>query len=254
MEMSGEQRIPASRAEVWRALNDPEILKACIPGCQELVKASDTEMAATVVLKVGPVSARFKGAVTLSDLDPPNSYRITGEGQGGVAGFAKGVAQVRLEDLGEGETLLRYEVAAEVGGKLAQLGARLIDATARQMSGAFFRRFAEEIVSSKAPAGGAADPIASPGASASTGSAGAAPGPLVRSHGVDAGRALGPAQIGAILFAAAIAGYLGGALHGMPAPPAAGFTVSADLVSAIVLTVVAALGYLFGRLASVAPR
>ncbi len=161
MDMSGEQRIPAPRAVVWEALNDPEILKLCIPGCQELVKSSDTQMSAKVVLKVGPVSTRFYGAVTLSDLDLPTSYRITGEGQGGMAGFAKGEARVRLEADGE-ETILHYAVEAQVGGPLAQLGARLIDATAKQMSGAFFKRFAAEIIARMAPAGtsAAAAPLA----------------------------------------------------------------------------------------------
>lgn len=144
MEMNGEQRIPASRVVVWAALNDPDILKACIPGCQELIKSSDTNMTAVAVIKVGPVSAKFQGVVTLSDLDPPNGYRITGEGQGGVAGFAKGSAVVRLEER-EGETLLGYQVSADIGGKLAQLGGRLIDATARKMSDAFFKKFSEEI-------------------------------------------------------------------------------------------------------------
>jgi len=138
MDMVGEQRIPARREIVWKALNDPNVLQACIPGCQELTKVSETEMTATAVIKVGPVTARFQGAVTLSDLDPPKGYRITGEGQGGIAGFSKGAAVVRLEEVGD-DTILHYEVAAQVGGKLAQLGGRLIDATAKQMSGAFFK-------------------------------------------------------------------------------------------------------------------
>ena len=144
MDMTGQQRIPASRDIVWKALNDAAILKACIPGCQELSKTSDTQMNATALIKVGPVTAKFQGAVTLSDLDPPNGYRITGEGQGGVAGFARGSAVVKLEPDGDG-TILHYTVNADVGGKLAQLGGRLIDATAKQMSGLFFKRFAEEI-------------------------------------------------------------------------------------------------------------
>ncbi|MGM5024016.1 SRPBCC family protein [Tardiphaga sp. 367_B4_N1_1] len=144
MEMNGEQRIPASREVVWAALNDPDILKACIPGCQQLIKSSETNMTAMAIIKVGPVSAKFQGAVTLSDLDPPNGYRITGEGQGGVAGFAKGSAVVHLEEQ-DGATLLRYQVSADIGGKLAQLGGRLIDATARKMSDAFFKKFSEEL-------------------------------------------------------------------------------------------------------------
>lgn len=144
MDISGEQRIEASREAVWAALNDPEILRRCIPGCQSLEKLSETEMKAVAVIKVGPVSARFQGAVTLTDLDPPNGYRILGEGQGGVAGFAKGDAAVRLVPDGTA-TVLHYTVAAQIGGKLAQLGGRLIDATARKMSDAFFRQFAQEI-------------------------------------------------------------------------------------------------------------
>lgn len=144
MDMSGEQRIPAPRTLVWQALNDTDVLKACIPGCQDLVRVSDTQMSAQVLMKVGPVRAQFAGDVTLTDLDPPAGYRILGEGQGGIAGFAKGEAWVRLEEAGN-ETILRYEVKAQIGGKLAQLGARLIDVTAKQMSAAFFTRFAAEV-------------------------------------------------------------------------------------------------------------
>ena len=122
MQMNDSQRIPAPKEKVWAALNDPEILKQCIPGCQSLDMSSPTEMTATVVFKVGPVKATFSGKVTLSDLDPPNSYRISGEGSGGVAGFAKGGAAVRLEAEGPDVTVLHYDVDAQIGGKLAQLG------------------------------------------------------------------------------------------------------------------------------------
>lgn len=253
MEMSGAQRIPASRETVWRALNDPEILKACIPGCQELEKTSDTEMAATVVLKVGPVSARFKGAVTLSDLDPPNGYRITGEGQGGVAGFAKGEALVRLEPEGE-DTVLHYQVTADVGGKLAQLGARLIDATARQMSGAFFKRFAEEIVADRAGAQGqpAAGPVSPDGTPHGTPRAPAEPRAAARPGcGSEAvGRPMSGSLIALQLIGAVIAGYAGGLLSGTPSAPFAGAGLSANFTAAVALMVVAAVGYLFGRLKS----
>ena len=148
MEMSGEYRIEASRQTVWDALNDPEILKQSIPGCEEIERLSDTELAAKVVAKVGPVKAKFAGQVTLSDLDPPNSYRISGEGKGGAAGFAKGGANVSLKSDGEA-TILSYEVDATVGGKLAQLGARLIDGTAKKMAGDFFKNFAEVVTESK---------------------------------------------------------------------------------------------------------
>jgi uncharacterized protein len=141
MDMKGEYRVEAPRTKVWAALNDPEILKQCIPGCEEIDKQSDTEMTAKVTAKVGPVKARFTGKVTLSDLDPPNGYRISGEGSGGPAGFAKGGATVHLVDDGNA-TLLSYTVDAHVGGKLAQIGSRLINATARKMADDFFARFA----------------------------------------------------------------------------------------------------------------
>jgi len=141
MQMKDSQSVPASQAKVWAALNDPEILKQCIPGCQELDMTSPTEMTAKVVIKVGPVKATFGGKVTLSDLDPPNGYKITGEGSGGVAGFAKGGAAIRLEAAGENETILHYEVDSQIGGKLAQLGGRLIDSTAKKLAGEFFTKF-----------------------------------------------------------------------------------------------------------------
>jgi len=140
MELTGEQRINASRAQVWAALNDPDVLKQCIPGCETLEKLSDTEFSADVVAKVGPVKAKFKGHVTLSDLDPPNGYTLSGEGKGGAAGFGKGEARVTLEDDGDG-TILRYTVDAKVGGKLAQIGSRLVDGTARKMADEFFTTF-----------------------------------------------------------------------------------------------------------------
>jgi uncharacterized protein len=142
VQMNDSQRIPAAKEKVWAALNDPETLKQCIPGCQNLEMSSPTEMTATVVFKVGPVKATFGGRVTLSDLDPPNSYRISGEGSGGVAGFAKGGASVRLESESVDVTILHYEVDAQVGGKLAQLGGRLIDSTAKKLAGEFFTSFA----------------------------------------------------------------------------------------------------------------
>src|ERR1700743_1429612 len=144
MRMTGEQRIAAPRQKVWAALNDPVVLKQCIPGCQSLEKEADDRLKATLAIKVGPISARFAGNVTLTDLDPPNGYTISGEGQGGAAGFAKGGAKVRLSDDGAG-TLLQYEVHAQVGGRIAQLGARLVDATAKQMADAFFDRFSAKV-------------------------------------------------------------------------------------------------------------
>ncbi|MEP0945043.1 MAG: carbon monoxide dehydrogenase subunit G [Rhizobiaceae bacterium] len=145
MEMTGSHIIPASREKVWDALNDADVLRACIPGCKELEKKSDTELAATVVAKVGPVKATFKGEVTLENLDPPNSYSIVGEGKGGIAGFAKGGANVRLSDAEGGGTQLDYDVDAKVGGKLAALGSRLIDSTAKKLAGDFFTNFSEHV-------------------------------------------------------------------------------------------------------------
>ena len=142
MELTGHQTINASRETVYAALNDPEILKQCIPGCEELNKTSDTQMDATVSLKIGPVKARFKGAVELSNLNPPEGYTITGEGKGGAAGFAKGGADVKLTEQ-NGKTVLDYDVKVDVGGKLAQLGGRLIDSTAKKLSGEFFQKFGE---------------------------------------------------------------------------------------------------------------
>jgi hypothetical protein len=144
MDLTGEYRIQAPRAAVWAALNDPEALKQVITGCEELNKISDTEFQAQVTAKVGPVKAKFGGKITLSDLDPPNGYTITGEGQGGVAGFAKGSAKVRLEEVPEG-TLLKYEAHAQIGGKLAQIGSRLIDGAARKMADDFFGDFAQVV-------------------------------------------------------------------------------------------------------------
>jgi hypothetical protein len=144
MDMTGERRIAAPRQAVWQALNDPAVLQASIPGCESLNKLSETEMQATAAVKVGPMSGRFNGKVHLADLDPPNGYTISGEGQGGVLGFAKGGAKVALSEDGDG-TLLHYEVNAQVGGKLAQLGARLIDATAKQMADQFFDRFSARV-------------------------------------------------------------------------------------------------------------
>ena len=145
MEMKGEYTIPASRQTVWKALNDPEVLKASIPGCEELDKTGDHSFAAKVKAKVGPVNAKFNGEVTLSDMNPPESYTISGEGKGGAAGFAKGGAKVHLTEEGPETTRLAYEVEAKVGGKLAQVGSRLIDGTAKKMADQFFTAFAERV-------------------------------------------------------------------------------------------------------------
>ena len=144
MDMAGERLISAPQNTVWSALNDPEILKACIPGCESLEATSDNEMTAVAAVKLGPISAKFSGRVKLSDIDPPNGYTLSGEGKGGPAGFAKGAAKVRLTPAPEG-TLLTYTVEAQVGGKIAQLGARLIDATAKSMADQFFTKFVDQV-------------------------------------------------------------------------------------------------------------
>ena len=143
--IEGEERIAAPIAQVWAALNDPEVLKESIPGCQSLEKTSDNEMAATVVLRIGPIKATFAGAVTLKNLQPPHGYTIEGEGKGGIAGFAKGGADVTLTEDGPEATILKYEAKADVGGKIAQLGSRLITATSKKLAGEFFSTFGEKV-------------------------------------------------------------------------------------------------------------
>jgi carbon monoxide dehydrogenase subunit G len=144
MTMTGQIQLAATREAVWTKLNDPTVLRACIPGCEELERTDDQGFRAVAKMKVGPVSARFKGKVTLSDLDPPNGYTISGEGEGGVAGFAKGGAKVDLAER-DGGTLLSYNVEAQIGGKLAQLGQRLINGTAKKLADDFFANFAKAL-------------------------------------------------------------------------------------------------------------
>lgn len=160
MKMTGEEIIAAPRRVVWDALNDPEVLKQCITGCEEIKKKSDTEFEAKVTAKVGPVKASFVGTVKLSKLNPPRSYVIFGEGKGGVAGFAKGGATVQLSDTADGQTKLSYDVDAQVGGKLAQIGSRLIDSTAKKMAADFFKKF-NKVVSERAQAAAATEPAKS---------------------------------------------------------------------------------------------
>lgn len=177
MEMKGEQRIAAPRTRVWEALNDPNVLRQCIPGCQTLDKVGDDRLEAVVEIKIGPIGARFKGAVTISDAKPPESYKISGEGQGGTVGNAKGGAKVHLTEV-EGGTLLSYEVEAQVGGRLAQLGGPIIDATAKQLAGKFFTKFGEVVEGPVAapaettPVAAAATPGAAPGVAATAPAAG----------------------------------------------------------------------------------
>ncbi|MBZ9796566.1 SRPBCC family protein [Mesorhizobium sp. ES1-4] len=143
--IEGEERIAAPVQKVWEALNDPAILKDAIPGCQSLEMKSATEMAARVVLKIGPIKATFNGEVTLKNLKPPHAYTIQGEGKGGIAGFAKGGADVTLTADGPDATVLRYAAKAEVGGKIAQLGSRLIESTSKKLAGQFFSAFSEKV-------------------------------------------------------------------------------------------------------------
>ena len=155
MEISGEQRIPLAQQRVWEALNDPEILKACIPGCESINRVSDNEYKVAMTAAIGPVKAKFSGKLLLSDMNPPNSYSLAFEGSGGAAGFGKGSAQVSLAPEGDG-TLLTYKATASVGGKLAQIGSRLIDGVAKKMADDFFARFNKTV----APAADAANQTA----------------------------------------------------------------------------------------------
>ncbi|SED56018.1 carbon monoxide dehydrogenase subunit G [Rhodobacter sp. 24-YEA-8] len=270
MEMVGQKLIPETRETVWKALNDPEILRNCVPGCQTLVKTSDTEMEATATIKVGPVSAKFGGKISLSELNEPVSYRITGEGQGGVAGFARGGAFISLEEV-EGGTMLSYTVDAQVGGKLAQLGGRLIDATARKLSEAFFEKFASEI-RRQYHGEGAAAPAATGAAGAAAGAAVSPVGAAPAMGGMPPGMA-GPgwyppaypyplppppeptggsrtAFLAALVLACVFAFlWLTGRQDTIPAPvlpPASG--LSPEFGAALQLILIAAVGYLFGRL------
>lgn len=178
MQMTGEQRIAAPRRQVWEALNDPAALAQCIPGCQSLERDGENRFVAVAEVKIGPIGARFKGNVLLSDLDAPNGYTITGSGNGGIAGSAKGGAKVRLADSGDGGTVVAYEVDAEVGGRMAQLGGPIIDATAKNLAGKFFARFGE-VVGGGAPA---PTPVTGPTAAASV----AAPPPVVAGAAIPA--------------------------------------------------------------------
>jgi carbon monoxide dehydrogenase subunit G len=156
MEMTGAERVPASQADTWAALNDPEILKACVPGCESIERVAENEYQVLMVARIGPVSAKFKGKLALSDLNPPHSYALAFEGQGGAAGFGKGSARVRLSPEAD-VTLLDYEVTASVGGKLAQIGSRLVDAAARKVAQDFFAAFNDKVASLHAAPAAAAE-------------------------------------------------------------------------------------------------
>ena len=209
MQMTGEQRIVAPRQRVWEALNDAEVLRQCIPGCQSLEKEADNRFAAVAEVKIGPIGARFKGAVQLSDIDAPNGYTISGSGSGGIAGNARGGAKVRLSDAPGGGTLVSYEVEAEVGGRMAQLGGPIIDATAKNLAGKFFARFGE--VASGAPSVHAPEPaMVEPATGESVSDVAGPTVPVVLASSTVTGAAGGTRLWGwiAALVAAVLAGYL----------------------------------------------
>ncbi len=232
MRLAGEQRVAAPRQKVWEALNDPEVLRQSIPGCQSLEKEADDRLAAVVEVKIGPIGARFKGVVTLSDLDPPNGYTITGQGNGGVAGNAKGGARVSLSDDGVGGTLVSYEVDAEVGGRMAQLGGPIIDATAKQLAGKFFAKFGDVV------AGGAAPVEAAPAAVIAAPAA-PAPAPVVATSSGGS-----PVAWMLALAVAAFAGYFLG--HGQGGADSGW----AGLAIGLLVIVVAGAAFEYGRRAA----
>lgn len=177
MRMTGEQQVGANRQKVWQALNDPDVLGRCIPGCQSVEKHGADRFDVLAEVKIGPIGARFKGAVAMTEIDPPNGCTISGQGQGGIAGSARGTARVSLSDAAGG-TRIAYEVDAEVGGRLAQLGGPIIEATARQMADRFFANFAREVMGepqAMAEAAGAASPVTAPTVMASPVTAGGFP-------------------------------------------------------------------------------
>jgi carbon monoxide dehydrogenase subunit G len=233
MRITGGDRIAGPRAKVWEALNDPAILRQCIPGCQSLEKEGSDRLRAVVEVKIGPIGARFSGAVTLSDIDPPQGYTLTGEGQAGVAGSARGTARVRLAEDGDG-TLLSYEVESEVSGRLAQLGGPLIDSTAKRLSGLFFQRFGALV---GAPAVAPAVEKAQPPAQAPK-SAAQSPAPAAAPS--SAGFPI--AWILAIALAAVL-GFLGGRGQG-------GGSDWAGIAIGLLVIVVAAAGFEHGRRAA----
>lgn len=204
MDLKGEYRIKASRENVWKMINDPEVLKACLPGCESLQGSPAEGFIARVTTKIGPIKATFEGAVKLSNIEAPASYTISGEGKGGVAGFAKGGADVNLAEDGN-ETILTYVANAQVGGKLAQLGARLIDSTAKKLADEFFKSLADRISEPRATASTASDPAPVPPVAPSVASVTAAPSPSPASAAsAAASPAMNPAKLW-IIVAAAVA-------------------------------------------------
>lgn len=211
MDMSGEYRIPAPRDKVWQALNDPEILKQAIPGCEELIKTSDTDLEAKVTAKVGPVKAKFGGKVRLENINAPESYSIVGEGKGGAAGFAKGGADVHLAEDGS-DTILTYSAKAEVGGKLAQIGSRLVQGAAKKTADDFFGKFSQIVGEGHAAASAAA-----PAGEATTAAAAAAAPTTAPSAAAPSAATAAPASPPAAKAAPAATGKSGLGGLGMPA-------------------------------------
>jgi carbon monoxide dehydrogenase subunit G len=262
MQMTGQQKIPAPLQQVWDALYDPEILKRCIPGCQSLTKESDARMRATVDIKIGPIGARFNGTVTLSDVAAPKSCTLTIEGQGGTVGFVKSRSQVRLNDDGSGGTVLDYEVDAQVGGRLAQLGGPLIDSTAKQLAGRFFKQFGAVVgkpVAADATAIGGAGAAEMGGAGAAAGLGGAAGhgaaaagtqggavaagNPMAAQNYAPTSRGTPVAWILALVVASLVGYLIGHAPHG-------GESDWMGIAIGLLLLLVGAAGFEFGRRAA----
>ena len=234
MKLTAEQRIAASRQRVWEGLNDPEILRASIPGCQSLDKVADDRFTATMEVKAGPIGARFKGAVSLTDLDPPNGYTLLLEGSGGIAGSMKGSAKVHLSDT-SGGTLISYDVEAQVGGRMAQLGGPIIDATAKQLADRFFSRFGEVV------AGGAAPGEKTLGAAGASAAVASAPANTAERAPTNSG--LPMAWILATVVAA-LTGFLVGRGHGGMSSDWAGLAIG------LLVIVIAGAAFEYGRRAA----
>ena len=234
MKLTAEQRIAAPRQRVWEGLNDPEILRASIPGCQSLDKVADDRFTATMEVKAGPIGARFKGAVSLTDLDPPNGYTLLLEGSGGIAGSMKGSAKVHLSDT-SGGTLISYDVEAQVGGRMAQLGGPIIDATAKQLADRFFSRFGEVV------AGGAAPGEKTLGAAGASAAVASAPANTAERAPTNSG--LPMAWILATVVAA-LTGFLVGRGHGGMSSDSAGLAIG------LLLIVIAGAAFEYGRRAA----